>query len=178
MNLPNIITIGRILLVPFTVWLIISGDFALAFAAFVVAGVSDGVDGYIARKFNQRSELGAYLDPIADKALLVCIYISLGFLQIPRLAGHPRGHPRCSDRGRGRPRLGGEQAHARGALDDEQGQHRWTDRLAGVVLGLLGCGPAWIRWSIRALPCGRFDLWVRRIIMRDWLRHMAKGNQE
>ena len=71
MNLPNLITIGRILLVPITVWLIISGEFALAFVAFVTAGVSDGVDGYIARRFDQRTELGAYLDPIADKALLV-----------------------------------------------------------------------------------------------------------
>ena len=57
-------------------WLIISGEFSLAFVAFVVAGVSDGVDGFIARKLNQRSELGAYLDPIADKALLVSIYYS------------------------------------------------------------------------------------------------------
>ena len=80
-NLPNFITIGRILLVPVTVWLIISGEFSLAFAAFVAAGISDGVDGFIARKFNQRSELGAYLDPIADKALLVSIYISLGLLK-------------------------------------------------------------------------------------------------
>ena len=78
MNLPNLITIGRILLVPVTVWLIISGAFALAFVAFLLAGISDGVDGYIARRFNQRTELGAYLDPIADKALLVSIYVALG----------------------------------------------------------------------------------------------------
>ena len=80
-NLPNFITIGRILLVPITIWLIISGEFSLAFAAFVAAGLSDGVDGFIARRFNQRSELGAYLDPIADKALLVSIYVSLGLLK-------------------------------------------------------------------------------------------------
>jgi cardiolipin synthase (CMP-forming) len=81
MNLPNLITIGRILLVPLTVWLIISGEFALSFVAFAAAGISDGVDGFIARKFNQRTELGSYLDPIADKALLVSIYISLGLLK-------------------------------------------------------------------------------------------------
>ena len=81
MNLPNLITIGRILLVPITVWLIISEEFAFAFIAFVAAGVSDGVDGYIARRFNQRTELGAYLDPIADKALLVSIYVTLGLLK-------------------------------------------------------------------------------------------------
>jgi cardiolipin synthase (CMP-forming) len=81
MNLPNLITIGRILLVPFTVWLIISGEFMFAFFAFVAAGISDGVDGFIARRFNQRTELGAYLDPVADKALLVSIYVSLGLLK-------------------------------------------------------------------------------------------------
>lgn len=80
MNLPNIITIARILLVPVTVWLIISGAFGLAFLAFIVAGISDGVDGAIARRYGLRTELGAYLDPFADKALLVSIYVSLGML--------------------------------------------------------------------------------------------------
>jgi cardiolipin synthase (CMP-forming) len=82
MNLPNFITIGRILLVPLTVWLIISSEYALAFFAFMVAGISDGVDGFIARRFNQHTELGAYLDPIADKALLVSVYVSLGLLKV------------------------------------------------------------------------------------------------
>lgn len=79
MNLPNLITIGRILLVPVTVWLIVSEAYGFAWLAFVVAGISDGVDGYLARRFNQRSELGAYLDPLADKALMVSIYVTLGF---------------------------------------------------------------------------------------------------
>lgn len=78
MSVPNLITIGRILLVPLTVWLIVSGAFGFAFLAFIAAGVSDGVDGYIARRWNLRTELGAYLDPIADKALLVSIYVALG----------------------------------------------------------------------------------------------------
>ena len=78
MNIPNFITIARLLLVPLTVWLIISEAYGIAFAAFVVAGISDGVDGYLARRMNQRSELGAYLDPIADKALLVSVYVTLG----------------------------------------------------------------------------------------------------
>jgi cardiolipin synthase len=82
MNIPNLITIGRILLVPLTVWLIISEAFGFAWLAFLAAGISDGVDGYIARRFNQRSELGAYLDPLADKALMVSIYVSLGFLKL------------------------------------------------------------------------------------------------
>ena len=81
-NLPNIITIGRILLVPFTVWLIISEAYGFAFLSFMVAGISDGIDGYIARKWNLRTELGAYLDPLADKALLVSVYLALGFLKV------------------------------------------------------------------------------------------------
>ena len=81
MNLPNLITIARILLVPLTVWLIISGAFGLAFLAFIAAGISDGVDGAIARRYGLRTELGAYLDPFADKALLVSIYVSLGMLK-------------------------------------------------------------------------------------------------
>jgi cardiolipin synthase len=81
MNVPNLITIARILLVPFTVWLILSEAYGFAFLAFAIAGISDGVDGYIARRYELRSELGAYLDPLADKALLVSIYITLGFLK-------------------------------------------------------------------------------------------------
>lgn len=76
MTIPNLITIGRLLLVPLTIWLLISGFPELAFWAFVLAGVSDGVDGLIARQFNQRSQLGGYLDPLADKALLVSIYVT------------------------------------------------------------------------------------------------------
>lgn len=81
MNVPNLITIGRILIVPLTVWLIVSGEFFMAFVAFIIAGVSDAVDGYIAKHFNQRTELGAYLDPVADKLLLVSIYVTLGLLE-------------------------------------------------------------------------------------------------
>jgi cardiolipin synthase (CMP-forming) len=82
MSLPNIITIARILLVPFTIWLLISQAFAAAFIVFVVAGVSDGIDGYLARRMGLQSELGAYLDPIADKALLVSVYAALGIIKI------------------------------------------------------------------------------------------------
>ena len=53
----------------------------LAFVLFVVVGISDGVDGYIARKFDQRTELGAYLDPLADKTLLVTMFVALGYLE-------------------------------------------------------------------------------------------------
>lgn len=84
MTLPNIITLVRLLLVPTIVWAIVEGYFGAAFIIFVVAGISDGVDGFIARRYNLRSRLGAYLDPLADKALLVSIYLSLTFLaEIP-----------------------------------------------------------------------------------------------
>jgi cardiolipin synthase len=79
-TIPNFITIGRLFLVPLTVWLIVSGEPVAAFWVFVVAGVSDGVDGFIARHFNQRSDLGAYLDPLADKTLLVSIYVVFSIL--------------------------------------------------------------------------------------------------
>lgn len=77
MNIPNILTLLRILLVPVVVWAISQGQMGVALAAFVVAGVTDAVDGYIAKHFNQQTELGAYLDPLADKTLIVSIYVSL-----------------------------------------------------------------------------------------------------
>ncbi|CCE06966.1 putative CDP-diacylglycerol--glycerol-3-phosphate 3-phosphatidyltransferase (Phosphatidylglycerophosphate synthase) (PGP synthase) [Bradyrhizobium sp. STM 3843] len=84
-SLPNLITLGRILLVPIVVWAIASSQMEIAFAVFVVAGVSDAVDGYLAKHFNLRSELGALLDPLADKALLVSIFVALGIWgAIPR----------------------------------------------------------------------------------------------
>lgn len=82
MSLPNVITIARILAVPLAIWLIVSGEFMLAFLAFLAAGVSDGVDGFIARRYDLKTELGAYLDPLADKLLLVSIYVTLGFLKV------------------------------------------------------------------------------------------------
>lgn len=82
MSLPNIITIARILAVPLAVWLIISQDFLLAFLVFVLAGLSDAVDGFIARRWQLKSELGAMLDPLADKLLLVSIYVTLGFQKV------------------------------------------------------------------------------------------------
>lgn len=84
-SIPNIITLCRILLVPVIVWAIASNEMEIAFAVFLVAGVSDAVDGFLAKRFNMSSELGALLDPLADKALLVSIYVSLGIWgAIPR----------------------------------------------------------------------------------------------
>jgi cardiolipin synthase (CMP-forming) len=80
MTLANLITILRLLLVPFVVFALLSGSMGWAFAGFVVAGMSDALDGYLARRLNQESELGAYLDPTADKLLLVSVFLVLGFL--------------------------------------------------------------------------------------------------
>ncbi len=79
MSLPNLITLGRIFSVPVLVWLIIAARYDLAFLVFLLAGLSDAADGYLAKRYGWTTELGAYLDPIADKALLVSIYVSLGF---------------------------------------------------------------------------------------------------
>ena len=78
LSIPNLITLGRILLVPIVVWAIVSGAMWIAFVLFVVAGVSDAVDGYLATRFGMTTELGRYLDPLADKALIVSIYLALG----------------------------------------------------------------------------------------------------
>ena len=85
MSIPNIITLGRIMLVPIIVWAIVSSEMEVAFAVFLIAGISDAVDGFLAKRFNMTSELGALLDPLADKALLVSIYLALGIWgDIPR----------------------------------------------------------------------------------------------
>ena len=76
-HLPNLISVARILLVPFTVAAFVRGDFETGFWLFVIAGVSDAVDGAIARLFRAQSTLGTYLDPAADKLLLVTMYLAL-----------------------------------------------------------------------------------------------------
>jgi cardiolipin synthase (CMP-forming) len=80
LSIPNLITLGRILLVPIVVWAITLGEMRVAFALFLAAGISDAVDGFLAKRFHMKSELGAYLDPLADKALIVSIYVSLGIV--------------------------------------------------------------------------------------------------
>ena len=80
MSLPNFISLGRLLAVPVAVWLILDGKLGIAFWVFVAAGVSDAVDGFLAKRFNMQTELGKVLDPLADKALLVSVYVSLGHM--------------------------------------------------------------------------------------------------
>ena len=78
LNLPNLITLLRVILVPVVFWLLITGQTEVAFFLFIVAGISDAVDGYLAKTFGWQTELGAYLDPLADKLLLVSIFLALG----------------------------------------------------------------------------------------------------
>ncbi len=82
MNIPNILSITRILITPFFVILLIKKMFFFALLVFTLAGISDALDGIFARYFNQRTTLGAYLDPIADKLLLVSAFVSLAILKI------------------------------------------------------------------------------------------------
>ena len=82
MSIPNLITLGRILLVPVVVWAIAAGELTFAFGLFVAAAISDAVDGFLAKRFGMQTELGAYLDPLADKVLIVSIYLTLGITGI------------------------------------------------------------------------------------------------
>ncbi|MDH3310010.1 MAG: CDP-alcohol phosphatidyltransferase family protein [Gammaproteobacteria bacterium] len=79
-QLPNLITIARIAMVPVLILLLKDEKYAASLAVFVIAGVSDGLDGYIAKRFHFQSRLGSILDPIADKILLLCSYVMLVLL--------------------------------------------------------------------------------------------------
>ncbi|HTY70744.1 MAG TPA: CDP-alcohol phosphatidyltransferase family protein [Alphaproteobacteria bacterium] len=78
-SLPNFLSFARLLSVPVIVWLLIDRALAAAFWLFVAAGITDALDGFLAKRFNSRTELGSYLDPLADKALLVGVYVTLGW---------------------------------------------------------------------------------------------------
>jgi cardiolipin synthase len=81
-NIPNILTVARILMTPLFVILLMKDLFGLALVIFSLATVTDGLDGFIARYFNQRTIMGAYLDPIADKFLLSAAFITLAILTV------------------------------------------------------------------------------------------------
>ena len=74
---PNLLTLMRLFIIPFLVIEVLDGHYRIAFALFVLAGVSDGLDGLLARWLSQRTTLGLYLDPIADKLLLSTLFIVL-----------------------------------------------------------------------------------------------------
>jgi cardiolipin synthase len=73
---PNLVTFGRLCAVPMAFWLVLEHRLDLAFFLFVAAGLSDAVDGWLARRYGGNS-VGAILDPVADKALLVTMYVTL-----------------------------------------------------------------------------------------------------
>lgn len=79
-DIPNLISVLRILLVAPTVYYLLNQDYKSALVLFVIAGFSDGIDGFLARQFKWQSRLGAILDPIGDKLLLVSCYLALGWL--------------------------------------------------------------------------------------------------
>jgi cardiolipin synthase len=82
MNLPNSLTFLRILLIPFFVGFLLYGHYGWALMTLVVAGVTDVLDGVIARMADQRTKLGAYLDPLADKLLLTSAFVTLSVLHV------------------------------------------------------------------------------------------------
>jgi cardiolipin synthase len=82
MNLPNYITLARIVMVPFFVGLMIYHHYRAATAVFLAACATDALDGMIARLKNQKTDLGAFLDPIADKLLIVSAFVTLVLLSI------------------------------------------------------------------------------------------------
>src|SRR5258705_13661533 len=85
LSIPNLITLARILAVPVILWAVTSGEVRIAFALFLAAGLSDLIDGFLAKRFGMATELGAYLDPLADKAMIISIYVALGIVEaIPR----------------------------------------------------------------------------------------------
>jgi cardiolipin synthase (CMP-forming) len=77
MNIPNLLTMSRIILVPIIVILLMDGSFCIALVLLVISGVTDVLDGFLARVLNQQTVLGAYLDPIADKALMISCFVTL-----------------------------------------------------------------------------------------------------
>ena len=130
LSIPNLITLGRILLVPIVVWAIASGEqyIWIAFVLFLAAGVSDAVDGYLAKRFQMTTELGAYLDPLADKALIVSIYLTLGIKDlIPGwlvILGRVARH---HDRGRSHAVLAGRDTHQGQTVAGIQAKHGCAD---------------------------------------------------
>jgi cardiolipin synthase len=76
-NLANLITVSRLLMVAPLVWLIVSDRLHAAFWLFLAAALSDALDGFVAKRFNAKTNLGSYLDPLADKVLLDGIYVAL-----------------------------------------------------------------------------------------------------
>ncbi|MBN8899390.1 MAG: CDP-alcohol phosphatidyltransferase [Rhodospirillales bacterium 69-11] len=81
-TVPNVITFARLCAVPLAFWLVVERRLDLAFYLFVAAGLSDAVDGWLARRMGGGNMVGAVLDPVADKALLVTMYVTLAAVNV------------------------------------------------------------------------------------------------
>ena len=90
LTIPNILTFLRMALIPVFAILLVYGREGWALTVFTIAGVSDGIDGFLARRFKQESELGTIIDPIADKLLMTVAFV---MLTIPSVLGTPRHLP-------------------------------------------------------------------------------------
>ena len=77
LNIPNILTLSRIVITPVIVYAILSGEALMALILMIAAGITDMLDGAIARYFDQRTTVGAYLDPLADKLMLISMFVTL-----------------------------------------------------------------------------------------------------
>jgi cardiolipin synthase len=82
LRLPNLISLLRLVAAPFVAWLLYAGRFREALFLLLAAGLTDWLDGYAARKLGMINHLGVILDPLADKVLMVVVFISLGLLQL------------------------------------------------------------------------------------------------
>ena len=82
MTIPNLVTAIRIVLAPVFLIYLINSQFLAALIVFLICAVSDGLDGALARVFNQKSKLGAYMDPLADKLILVAAFVALSIIGI------------------------------------------------------------------------------------------------
>ncbi|MDT8318010.1 MAG: CDP-diacylglycerol--glycerol-3-phosphate 3-phosphatidyltransferase [bacterium] len=82
MNLPNILTLLRIALLPFFLFFLVGGNYGAALIVFLIASISDALDGFIARKFHQITEFGKFLDPAADKLFLLSTFITFYLLDL------------------------------------------------------------------------------------------------
>ena len=81
-DIPNVISVARVVLVFPVIWLLLNQHYQSAMLLFFVAGISDALDGFLARQYRWQSRLGGILDPLADKFLLVSVYLCLGWLQV------------------------------------------------------------------------------------------------
>ena len=79
-HIPNLLTVVRVLMVPVAMYELVRGHYLSALVIMAAAALTDGLDGYLARRFGWQSRLGAVLDPVADKLLMIASYVTLGYL--------------------------------------------------------------------------------------------------